>query len=106
MPLFIHFGFALKLIMCVDPLTKRSSTRGVTCTIMLFYFRLMVDTAYCLFTWVMGGRVGFFVLSFGRWDEGDAKFVAAACRFSLIFLCFMVVLIVLILESYLIFLFL
>jgi hypothetical protein len=50
--------------------------------------------------------VGFFVLSFGGWDEGDAKFVAAACRFSLIFLCFMVVLIVLILESYLIFLFL
>jgi hypothetical protein len=49
----------------------------------------------------MGG-----ILSFGGWDEGDAKFVAAAGRFSLIFLCFMVVLIVLILESYLIFLFL
>ena len=44
-----------------------------------------------------------FLLSFRGWNEGEAKFVAAPGRFSLIFQC---VLVVSILESYLRFLFL
>lgn len=72
-----------QIMSCVSILLPKRSftTRGVTFTINVLLL-LMVDAADCLFN---GGRVGLFVLSFGGWDEGEAKFVAAPGRFTLIF---------------------